>query len=89
MKAKKKKKKSIWQQYKKEFDKSRKRSRKETFRLMNVDSRIKKNVYKSLTGKPKQWDRLVGLVFFILVFVIFFIKAKDPDFLEYNVADGK
>lgn len=83
------KKKSIWQEYKDEFLKSRKRSRKATYKLMNADSKIKKNIYKSLTGAPKRFERRLGLLFILLVFVIFFIKAKDPSFLEYNISDGK
>ena len=48
MKKTKKKKHSVWEQYKKEFKKSRKRSRKQTFKLMNVDVKMKKNLYKIL-----------------------------------------
>ena len=66
-----KKKKSIWEEYKKEFAKSRKRSRKATYKLMNVDSKIKKNIYKSLTKGPKNMERIIGFVFLIFVFVIF------------------
>ena len=84
-----KKKKSIWEEYKKEFAKSRKRSRKATYKLMNVDSKIKKNIYKSLTKGPKNMERLIGFVFLLVVFVIFVIKAKNPSFLEYNIADRK
>lgn len=88
MKKTKKKKHSVWEQYKKEFKKSRKRSRKQTFKLMNVDVKMKKNLYKSLTGSPKRLERWIGVLFMIFVFVIFFIKAKDPSFLEYNVRKG-
>ena len=84
-----KKKKSIWEEYKKEFAKSRKRSRKATYKLMNVDSKFKKNIYKSLTKGPKNMERLIGFVFLLFVFVIFVIKAKNPSFLEYNIADRK
>ena len=84
-----KKKKSIWEEYKKEFAKSRKRSRKATYKLMNVDSKIKKKIYKSLTKGPKNMERLIGFVFLLFVFVIFVIKAKNPSFLEYNIADRK
>ena len=84
-----KKKKSIWEEYKKEFAKSRKRSRKATYKLMNVDSKIKKNIYKSLTKGPKNMECIIGFVFLIFVFVIFVIKAKNPSFLEYNIADRK
>ena len=84
-----KKKKSIWEEYKKEFAKSRKRSRKATYKLMNVDSKIKKNIYKSLTKGPKNMERIIGFVFLIFVFVIFVIKAKNPSFLEFNIADRK
>jgi len=84
-----KKKKSIWEEYKKEFAKSRKRSRKATYKLMNVDSKIKKNIYKSLTKGPKNMERLIGFVFLLFVFVIFVIKAKNPSFLEYNISDRK
>ena len=84
-----KKKKSVWEQYKKEFAKYRKRSRKATFKLMNVDSKIKNNIYKSLTKGPKNFERVIGFVFLIFVFVIFVIKAKNPDFLEFNIADKK
>ncbi len=80
---------SIFEEYKKEFLKSRKRSRKATYKLMNTDVQIKKNLYKSLTKAPKRFERLMMVVFIIFVFVIFFIKAKDPSFLEYNISDGK
>ena len=80
---------SIWDEYKKEFLKSRKRSRKATYKLMNTDVEIKKNIYKSLTRAPKRIERIIGLLFIIFVFIIFFIKAKDPSFLEYNISDGK
>ncbi|MBR4581624.1 MAG: hypothetical protein IKO32_10365 [Lachnospiraceae bacterium] len=83
------KKNSIWDEYKKEFLKSRKRSRKATYKLMNTDVEIKKNIYKSLTRAPKRIERIIGLLFIIFVFIIFFIKAKDPSFLEYNISDGK
>ena len=83
------KKNSIWDEYKKEFLKSRKRSRKATYKLMNTDVEIKKNIYKSLTKAPKRIERIIGLLFIIFVFIIFFIKAKDPSFLEYNISDGK
>ena len=80
---------SIFEEYKREFLKSRKRSRKATYKLMNTDVQIKKNLYKSLTKAPKRFERLMMVVFIIFVFVIFFIKAKDPSFLEYNISDGK
>lgn len=80
---------SIFEEYKKEFLKSRKRSRKATYKLMNTDVQIKKNLYKSLTKAPKRFERLMMVVFIIFVFVIFFIKANDPSFLEYNISDGK
>ena len=84
-----KKKKSIWEEYKTEFLKSRKRSRKATFKLMNADTKIKKNLYKSLTGAPKRMERFIGFVAILIVFAIFFIKVKDPTFLEWNVVDKK
>ena len=80
---------SIWDEYKKEFLKSRKRSRKATYKLMNADSKIKKNIYHSLVTAPRRFERLLALVFIVLVFIIFFIKAEDPTFLEYNISDGK
>ena len=83
------KKSGIWEEYKKEFVKSRKRSRKATYKLMNVDADIKKNIYRSLTKAPKRIERLIALLFIVFVFVIFFIKAKDPTFLEYNITDKK
>ena len=83
------KKKSFWEEYKKEFLKSRKRSKKATFKLMNADAKIKKNIYKSVTGAPKRMERRIGLIFIVIVFIIFFIKAKDPSFLEWNVSDKK
>ena len=84
-----KKKNSIWEEYKTEFLKSRKRSRKATFKLMNADTKIKKNLYKSLTGAPKRFERFIGFVAILIVFAIFFIKVKDPTFLEWNVVDKK
>ena len=83
------KKKSLWEEYKEEFIKSRKRSKKATFKLMNADTKIKKNIYKSVTGAPKRMERRIAFFFIVIVFIVFFIKAKDPSFLEWNVSDGK
>lgn len=83
------KKNGFFEEYKKEFLKSRKRSRKATYKLMNTDVQIKKNIYKSLTRAPKRIERMIAFLFIVFVFVIFFIKAKDPTFLEYNISDGK
>ncbi|MBR3636600.1 MAG: hypothetical protein IKN45_01635 [Lachnospiraceae bacterium] len=79
----------IWEEYKREFAKSRKRSRKATYKLMNVDADIKKNIYRSLTKAPKRIERIIALLFIVFVFIIFFIKVKDPTFLEYNITDKK
>ena len=84
-----KKKTGIWEEYKKEFLKSRKRSRKATYKLMNADAEVKKNIYKSVTKAPKRIERMIAFLFIVFVFVIFFIKAKDPTFLEYNITDKK
>ena len=84
-----KKKNTLWEEYKKEFLKSRKRSRKATYKLMNADSVVKKNIYKSVTKAPKRIERMIAFLFIVFVFIIFFIKAKDPSFLEYNISDGK
>ena len=83
------KKNSVWEEYKEEFLKSRKRSRKATYKLMNADTKIKKNIYKSLTGAPRRFERFIGFTALIIVFLIFFIKVKDPSFLEWNVVDKK
>ena len=53
----------IWEEYKREFAKSRKRSRKATYKLMNVDADIKKNIYRSLTKAPKRIERIIALLF--------------------------
>ena len=79
----------IWEEYKREFAKSRKRSRKATYKLMNVDADIKKIIYRSLTKAPKRIERIIALLFIVFVFIIFFIKVKDPTFLEYNITDKK
>ena len=79
----------IWEEYKREFAKSRKRRRKATYKLMNVDADIKKNIYRSLTKAPKRIERIIALLFIVFVFIIFFIKVKDPTFLEYNITDKK
>ena len=79
----------IWAEYKRELAKSRKRSRKATYKLMNVDADIKKNIYRSLTKAPKRIERIIALLFIVFVFIIFFIKVKDPTFLEYNITDKK
>ena len=64
-------------------------SRKATYKLMNVDADIKKNIYRSLTKAPKRIERIIALLFIVFVFIIFFIKVKDPTFLEYNITDKK
>ena len=73
---------SIFEEYKKEFLKSRKRSRKATYKLMNTDVQIKKNLYKSLTKAPKRFERLMMVVFIIFVFE--YSKIKYSRINTYN-----
>lgn len=68
--------------YAKEFKKSRKRSAKWTKKIMNADSEIKKNFYKRITKGPKRLDIFIKIVFVIFVFILFWKKAKNPEFLE-------
>ena len=56
------KKNGFFEEYKKEFLKSRKRSRKATYKLMNTDVQIKKNIYKSLTRAPKRIERMIAFL---------------------------
>lgn len=78
----KKKPKTIWGKLKEMKRQADKQAKKYTKKIIFAKANNKKYYYRQLVIGPKLLDLTISVIFIIVVFILFFIKAKNPKFLD-------
>ena len=62
--------------------KADKKAKKYTKKIIYAKANNKKRYYRQIVLAPRIMDFTISVLFVLVVFVLFFIKAKHPNFLE-------